>query len=159
MLAQLAAIPNQTIQPEPILPAGQIRRRQCAARFQRHGRPAPFDGVVTNVEASQVGSYLQASQQAFSLVSTSNVLGHGEGPKETPLTYVTPGQQATVTVDTYPGVEWNRVVHSSARLRVRSFSLLPAQNTPEIGSKSCQRIPMRCSDRKCRRQAAATPSG
>jgi membrane fusion protein, multidrug efflux system len=103
---------------------------------------APFDGIVTNVNAIQVGSYLQASQQAFSLVSASQIWVEAS-PKETELTYVRPGQPATISVDTYPGVEWKGVVDSISPASGSSFSLLPAQNTTGNWVKVVQRIPMR----------------
>lgn len=102
---------------------------------------APFDGIVTNVPALQVGSYLQAAQQAFSLVSTVNVWV-AASPKETELTYVQPGQAVTVTVDTYPGVEWHGTVSSISPASGSSFALLPAQNTTGNWVKVVQRIPM-----------------
>jgi len=105
---------------------------------------APFDGVVTNVNALQVGSYLQASQQAFSLVSTDR-LWIAANPKETELTYVKPGQEATIHVDTYPGVSWKGKVESISPASGSSFSLLPAQNTSGNWVKVVQRIPMRVS--------------
>ena len=64
-------------------------------------------------------------------------------PKETELTYVRPGQPATITVDTYPGVEWKGVVQSISPASGSSFSLLPAQNTTGNWVKVVQRIPMR----------------
>ncbi|MGO8013287.1 efflux RND transporter periplasmic adaptor subunit, partial [Rhizobium ruizarguesonis] len=64
---------------------------------------APFDGIVTNVNALQVGAYLEASQQAFSRGGT-NHLWIAASPKETERTYVKPGQTAEISVDTYPGV-------------------------------------------------------
>ena len=103
---------------------------------------APFDGVATNVNAIQVGSYLSAAQTAFSLVST-NDLWIEANPKETELTYVKPGQPVTVTVDTYPGVEWKGEVASVSPASESSFSLLPAQNTSGNWVKVVQRIPMR----------------
>jgi membrane fusion protein, multidrug efflux system len=103
---------------------------------------APFDGIVTNVDAIQVGSYLQTSQQAFSLVSSSHVWVQAS-PKETELTFVRPGQAATIAVDTYPGVEWKGVVDSVSPASGSSFSLLPAQNTTGNWVKVVQRIPMR----------------
>ena len=64
-------------------------------------------------------------------------------PKETELTYVRPGQRATVTVDTYPGVAWTGTVESISPASGSSFSLLPAQNTTGNWVKVVQRIPMR----------------
>jgi membrane fusion protein, multidrug efflux system len=59
------------------------------------------------------------------------------------LTYVRPGQQATVTVDTYPGLEWHGIVESISPAAAQEFSLLPAQNTSGNWVKVVQRIPMR----------------
>ena len=64
-------------------------------------------------------------------------------PKETELTYVRPGQKATVTVDTYPDVEWHGVVESVSPAAAQEFSLLPAQNTSGNWVKVVQRVPMR----------------
>ncbi len=103
---------------------------------------APFNGVVTNVDALQVGRYLESSQPAFSLVSSTD-LWIESNPKETELTYVRPGQKATISVDTYPDFEWHGTVASVSPASSSSFSLLPAQNTSGNWVKVVQRIPMR----------------
>ncbi len=103
---------------------------------------AQYDGVVTNVNSLQIGSYLKASQPGFNLVSNQNLWVQAS-PKETELTYVRPGQAATVTIDTYPGVEWTGRVESIDPASASSFSLLPAQNTTGNWVKVVQRIPMR----------------
>jgi membrane fusion protein (multidrug efflux system) len=141
-LAQLSGDPNQPIESNPFY----LQAKSGVDNAQRDLNDtivnAPFDGIVTNVNAIQVGSYLQASQQAFSLVSTSKIWVEAS-PKETELTFVRPGQPATVTVDTYPGVEWKGVVDSISPASGSSFSLLPAQNTTGNWVKVVQRIPMR----------------
>jgi membrane fusion protein (multidrug efflux system) len=103
---------------------------------------APFDGVVTNVDNLQLGAYLQASQQAFNLVSTDHIWVEAS-PKETELTYVKPGQPVQISVDTYPGIEWTGKVQTISPASSSSFSLLPAQNTSGNWVKVVQRIPMR----------------
>ncbi|RUT87310.1 HlyD family secretion protein [Mesorhizobium sp. M7A.T.Ca.US.000.02.1.1] len=103
---------------------------------------APFDGIVTNVDALQVGKYLPASQPAFSLISATDLWIAAE-PKETELTYVRPGQTATISVDSYPGAVWHGTVASISPASSSSFSLLPAQNTTGNWVKVVQRIPMR----------------
>jgi membrane fusion protein, multidrug efflux system len=103
---------------------------------------APFDGVATNVNAIQIGSYLQPAQTAFSLVSTQDMWIEAN-PKETELTYVKPGQTVTVSVDAYPGVTWTGEVASVSPASASSFSLLPAQNSSGNWVKVVQRIPLR----------------
>jgi membrane fusion protein, multidrug efflux system len=142
MLAQLGGDPNQPAEQNAFY-------RQALATVDDAQRDlndtvvkAPFDGVVTNVDALQVGKYLPASQPAFSLVSATD-LWVGASPKETELTYVRPGQKATITVDTYPGVEWTGTVASISPASSSSFSLLPAENTSGNWVKVVQRIPLR----------------
>lgn len=102
---------------------------------------APFDGITTNVPSLQVGAYLTAAQQGFSLVSTTNMWINAS-PKETELTYVKTGQKVTISVDAYPGVTWKGTVSSISPASGASFSLLPAQNTTGNWVKVVQRIPM-----------------
>jgi membrane fusion protein (multidrug efflux system) len=53
------------------------------------------------------------------------------------------GQPVTVTVDTYPDLEWHGTVESISPAAAQEFSLLPAQNTSGNWVKVVQRIPMR----------------
>ena len=100
---------------------------------------APFAGTVTDVPATAPGRYLPASTTAFYLVDTQHVWIEAT-PKETQLTYVRPGQPATVTVDTYPNVRWHGTVQSLSPAAAQEFSLLPAQNTSGNWVKVVQRI-------------------
>ena len=103
---------------------------------------APFDGVVTNVDALQVGAFLQPPQSGFSLVSSDH-LWVAASPKETELTNAQVGQGVTIEVDAYPGVTWHGTVDSISPASSASFSLLPAQNTTGNWVKVVQRIPVR----------------
>jgi membrane fusion protein (multidrug efflux system) len=97
---------------------------------------------VTNVTSIALGKYLAASTTAIHLVATDHVWIDAN-PKETELTYVRPGQTATVTVDTYPDVLWRGIVESISPAAAQEFSLLPAQNTSGNWVKVVQRILMR----------------
>jgi membrane fusion protein (multidrug efflux system) len=129
--------------------------RQARARLDEAQRQldhtviyAPFDGITTMVETVQPGMYLAASTAAFGLVSTDRVWIEAN-PKETELTYVTPGDTVDVTVDTYPGRHWACHVESIAPNSGSEFSVLPAQNTSGNWVKVVQRIPVRIGcDRK-----------
>jgi membrane fusion protein (multidrug efflux system) len=103
---------------------------------------APFAGIVTNVPAIAPGKFLPASTTAFYLVDTHHVWIDAT-PKETQLTYVRPGQLASVRVDTYPGVRWYGTVESLSPAAAQEFSLLPAQNTSGNWVKVVQRVQMR----------------
>jgi membrane fusion protein (multidrug efflux system) len=140
-LAQLGDDPNQPVEQNPFY----LQAKSGVDNAQRDLNDtvvrAAFDGIVTNVPSLQVGAYLQAAQQAFSLVSADHVWV-AASPKETELTYVEPGQPATITVDTYPDTEWKGTVSSISPASSSSFSLLPAQNTTGNWVKVVQRIPM-----------------
>lgn len=141
-LAQLGGNADQPIEQNPIYLEAKSAVDDAQRQLDDTVVKAPFDGTVTNVNALQIGSYLEAAQQGFSLVSTKNMWINAN-PKETELTYVKPGQPVTITVDTYPGVEWKGQVASVSPASGASFALLPAQNTSGNWVKVVQRIPMR----------------
>ena len=103
---------------------------------------AAFAGIVTNVPSIAPGKYLAASVTAFYLVDSDHAWVEAE-PKETEMTYVRPGQPVTVTVDTYPDVQWHGTVASISPAGAQEFQLLPAQNTSGNWVKVVQRIPLR----------------
>ncbi len=141
MLAQLGDA-SQPVEDNPFYKQAQSAVDAAQRDLNDAVVRAPFDGIVTNVDALQAGSYLRASQPGFSLISDTDLWVEAS-PKETELTYVAPGQRATVTVDTYPGVAWTGTVESISPASGSSFSLLPAQNTTGNWVKVVQRIPMR----------------
>ena len=140
-LAQLGGDPDQPIEQNPFY----LQAKSGVDNAQRDLNDtivrAPFDGVVTNVNAIQVGSYLQASQQAFSLVSTTAVWVEAS-PKETELTYVRPGQPATISVDAYPGrgMEGRRRQHQPG-VRLELLAACRPRTRPAIGSRSSSASP------------------
>ncbi len=142
MLAQLGGDPNQPVEQNPFYLQAESAVDNARRDLDDTVVRAPFAGVVTNVDSLQVGGYLPAAQPGFSLVSDENLWVEAS-PKETELTWVRPGQDATVTVDTYPGVTWSGTVDSISPASGASFALLPAQNTTGNWVKVVQRIPMR----------------
>jgi membrane fusion protein (multidrug efflux system) len=103
---------------------------------------APFGGIVTDVPSTAPGKYLAASTTAFYLVDTDH-LWVEVNPKETEMTYVRPGQPVTITVDTYPGLQWHGTVEGISPAAAQQFAMLPPQNTSGNWVKVVQRIPMR----------------
>jgi membrane fusion protein (multidrug efflux system) len=103
---------------------------------------APFDGIVTQVDTLQLGTYLKAATAGMGLVSTDRVWVEAN-PKETDLTNVKPGDPVELSVDTYPGHAWKASVDSIAPASGSEFSVLPAQNSSGNWVKVVQRIPLR----------------
>jgi membrane fusion protein (multidrug efflux system) len=146
---QLAAIaanlngdPNIPVEQYPRYRDAVAQRDEAARQLAHTVVKAPFAGIVTNVPSIALGKYLQASTTAFNLVTTDHVWVDAN-PKETELTHVRPGQPVTVTVDTYPEMQWGGTVESISPAAAQEFSLLPAQNTSGNWVKVVQRIPMR----------------
>src|SRR2546430_2580889 len=142
LAANLNADPDASIESHPkykdALAARDAAKRQLAHTVER----APFARIGTNVPSLQPGQYLAAAATGFNVVSTDHVWVQAS-PKETELTYVKPGQQVTVAVDTFPGQRWAGTVESISPASASSFSLLPAENTSGNWVKVVQRIPMR----------------
>jgi membrane fusion protein (multidrug efflux system) len=146
---QLAAIaanlngdPDGPVEQNPRYLDAVAQRDEAQRQLDHTVVKAPFAGIVTNVPSIAPGKYLAASTTAFYLVASDNAWVDSS-PKETELTYVRSGQPVTVTVDTYPGLQWHGSVESISPAAAQEFSLLPAQNTSGNWVKVVQRIPMR----------------
>jgi membrane fusion protein, multidrug efflux system len=150
-LRQQAAVQLAKLGGNPKGPVTQLPQySQAAAQVAEAQRQldhtvvrAPFGGIVTDVPSTAPGKYLAAaSTTAFYLVDTDH-LWVEVNPKETEMTYVRPGQPVTITVDTYPGLQWHGTVESIDPAAAQQFALLPPQNTSGNWVKVVQRIPMR----------------
>jgi len=103
---------------------------------------APEDGTVTKVEQVQVGDYVTTAQPLFALISASRVWIEANF-KETELTHMRPGQEATIAIDTYPDREFSARVESLSPGTGSAFSLLPPENATGNWVKVVQRLPVR----------------
>src|SRR4029077_7194852 len=140
--ASLDGDPAGPVEKNPRYLEAVAQRDEAARQLAHTVVRAPFGGIVTNVSSIAPGKYLQASMTAFYLVATDHAWVVAN-PKETELTYVRPGQDALVTVDTYPDTQWRGAVESVSPAAAQEFSLLPAQNTSGNWVKVVQRVPMR----------------
>ncbi len=141
-LARLAGNADIPVAQHPQYLQAQAQVEEAQRQLDHTVVTAPFGGTATNVPAIAAGKYLAASTTAFFLVDTDHAWIEAN-PKETELTYVRPGQSATVTVDAYPDIEWHGTVDSISPAAAQEFALLPAQNTSGNWVKVVQRIPMR----------------
>jgi membrane fusion protein (multidrug efflux system) len=141
-LAQLGGSVDARIEDNSSYLAAQAQVDKAKRDLARTTVQAPMPGIVTNVDALQIGEYLPASQAAFSLVSSADVWIEAN-PKESDLTYLKPGAPAAVTIDAYPGRVWQATVTSLAPATGTEFSVLPAQNATGNWVKVVQRVPIR----------------
>ncbi len=102
---------------------------------------APQDGVVTKVSQLQVGSYVNAAQPVFSLITDDVWIDANF--KEGDLAHMRPGQKATVKIDAHPGEALQAEVESISPGTGSSFSLLPPENATGNWVKVVQRVPVR----------------
>ncbi len=131
---------------DPDLPAEEhpdyklalAQRDKAALDLTRVEVKAPTAGVLANFDV-KVGEVVNASVPLFSLVDDSFMWVEANF-KETDLTYMREGQEATIEVDTYPGLEWHARVYSITPGTGSEFSLLPAQNSSGNWVKVVQRI-------------------
>ena len=141
-LATLGGKADAPVEQNPNYLAAQAQVDKARRDLNRTTVTAPIPGIVTNVDALQVGEYLPAAQPAFSLVSSADVWIEAN-PKESDLAYLKAGALAVVTIDAYPGREWQATVTSLSPATGTEFSVLPAQNATGNWVKVVQRVPIR----------------
>lgn len=141
-LVKLGGNPEKSVEELPEYQQAKAQLREAERELDHTVVRAPFSGTVTDVPSIAPGKYLAASTVAFYLVDTDH-LWIDATPKETELTHVRPGEQASITVDSYPGQTWRGVVESISPAAAQQFSLLPPQNTSGNWVKVVQRVPLR----------------
>lgn len=103
---------------------------------------APDDGVVTRVDDLQIGSFVNPGAPVFSLLSSRRIWIEANF-RETGLTHMRPGQDATIDVDAYPGRRFRAHIVSMSPGTGSDFSVLPPENATGNWVKVVQRLPVR----------------
>jgi membrane fusion protein (multidrug efflux system) len=101
---------------------------------------APMDGRVAR-KSVEAGSYVQVGQQLMAVVP--HQVWVVANFKETQLTLMRPGQEASIKVDAYPGREFSGKVESIQSGTGARFSLLPPENATGNYVKVVQRVPVK----------------
>jgi membrane fusion protein, multidrug efflux system len=103
---------------------------------------APEDGIVTRVDDLQVGNFVNAGATVFSLLSSRRIWIEANF-RETGLTYMRPGQEATIDVDAYPNRAFQAHIVSMSPGTGSDFAVLPPENATGNWVKVVQRLPVR----------------
>ena len=103
---------------------------------------APDDGIVARVDDLQVGNFVNSGAAVFSLLSSRRIWVEANF-RETGLTYMRPGQAATIDVDAYPGRRFRAHVVSMSPGTGSDFAVLPPENATGNWVKVVQRLPVR----------------
>jgi membrane fusion protein (multidrug efflux system) len=147
-LARLGGDANLPLEKYPQWQQAKAQLDEAQRQLDHTVIRAPFAGIVTMVDAVQIGTYLVSQTAALTntgaigLISTDRIWIDAN-LKETDLTYVKVGDSVDVTVDAYPGRVWAGKVESISPASGSEFSILPAQNASGNWVKVVQRIPVR----------------
>ena len=140
VLAQLGGNQALPVGQHPRYRSAQTIYDQAAVELKATTIRAPASGIVSNMKL-QVGEYAQAGKPIFSLIENQPIWVEAN-LKETQLTHILPGQQATIVADAYPDKIWESVVSNIAPATGAEFSILPPQNASGNWVKVVQRIPI-----------------
>ncbi len=141
MLAALVGNPNIATDDHPLVREKRAERDRAALDLARTTIAAPIGGTVVNVKL-QPGEQVRAMTPLFVVVAKTRPWVEAN-MKETDLTYVEPGQKASVVLDIYPDVTWAAEVASISPATGAEFAILPPQNASGNWVKVVQRLPVR----------------
>lgn len=102
---------------------------------------APEDGFVSKVNVRE-GQFVQQGSSLFSIVRDNDVWVVANF-KETQLEHIREGEKATISVDAFPGHEFEGRVASFSPATGARFALLPPDNASGNFVKIVQRLPVK----------------
>jgi len=149
LLQQQATTRNQLLG-DPNLPAEKYPPYQLASAALDQAKldlshttlRAPIAGIATQADNIQLGRYVAAGTPILSVVDDQHPWVDAN-PKETDITYLKPGQQVSLTIDSFPDRTFRGVVSSVSPGTGAQFSILPPQNASGNWVKVVQRVPVR----------------
>lgn len=140
VLAQFGGDPKQPDDRLPQYQQAKAALAQAKLDLEHTVITAPADGTIGRL-AIQPGDYIKAGNTALALITNRYYVE--ANLKETDLTHVNQGQQATVEVDAYPDRVWHARIASLSPATGAEYSILPAQNATGNWVKVVQRVPVR----------------
>lgn len=104
---------------------------------------SPVDGIVVKKNAHR-GEFVQAGQSVLLVVDSSRYWIEAN-IDETEIRFVKPGENAIVTLDSYPGVSLKGRVEEVGGATTSEFSLFSPQKLTGVFIKSTQKLPVKIS--------------
>ena len=138
----LAGDPDIEIDRHPTVRAAKSQLDRARLDLSYSVVRAPDDGIVTKVDNLQVGDFVNPGAAVFTLLSTREIWIEANF-RETGLTHMRPGQDATIDVDVYPGRTFKAHVVSMSPGTGSDFAVLPPENATGNWVKVVQRLPVR----------------
>jgi len=137
---QSAVLDAQESQLKAALDAKEAALQVAQANLQYTRIVAPSDGIVGERKV-RAGQMVSPGTQVISLVD--NTIWVQANYKETQLRHVARGDEAEVTVDTFPGLVLRGHVEEISPASGSQFALLPPDNATGNFTKIVQRIPVK----------------
>jgi len=141
-VAALDGDPNIAVDRHPSVRAAKAQLDQARLNLSYATVVAPDDGIATRVDDLQVGDYVNPGAAVFSMMSVRRIWFEANY-RETDLTHMRPGQEATISVDAYPGQTFKAHVVSMSPGTGADFAVLPPENATGNWVKVVQRLPVR----------------
>jgi membrane fusion protein (multidrug efflux system) len=141
-VAALNGDPNIEVDRHPTVRAAKAQLDRARLDLSYATITAPDDGTVARVEDLQVGNFVNAGAAVFSLMSSRRIWIEANF-RETGLTHMRPGQEATIDVDAYPDRKFKAHVVSMSPGTGSDFAVLPPENATGNWVKVVQRLPVR----------------
>jgi membrane fusion protein (multidrug efflux system) len=141
-VAALNGDPSIDIDHHPTVRAAKAQLDRARLDLSYATVTAPDDGVVTRVDDLQVGDFANPGAAVFSLLSSRRIWIEANF-RETGLTHMRPGQEATIDVDAYPDRKFKAHVVSMSPGTGSDFAVLPPENATGNWVKVVQRLPVR----------------
>ena len=141
-LNQLLNDPDLPIEKFPAYMQAAATLEQAQRDLDNTVLRAPIDGMATQVNNIQLGRLVTAGTPVFAVIDDTAPWVDAN-PKETDITNLQIGQQATVFVDTSPDTVFSGTVESVSPGTGAQFAILPPQNASGNWVKVVQRVPVR----------------
>jgi membrane fusion protein (multidrug efflux system) len=141
-VAVLNGDPNIAVDRHPTVREAKAQLDRARLDLSYEVVRAPDDGIVTKVDELQVGDFVNAGAAVFSMLSSHHVWIEANF-RETGLTHMRPGQDATIDIDTYPDRTFRAHVVSMSPGTGSDFAALPPENATGNWVKVVQRLPVR----------------
>jgi membrane fusion protein (multidrug efflux system) len=140
-VAALDGDPNIEISRHPTVQTAKASLDRAKLDYSYTQVYAPDDGTVANVEDLQVGDFVNPGAAVFSFLSSR--IWMEANFRETDLTHMRPGQEATISVDAYPDATFKAHIVSMSPGTGADFAVLPPENATGNWVKVVQRLPVR----------------
>jgi len=141
-LVELNGDANIAVDNHPVVRAALSQLDEALLYLSYSNVYAPDSGIVTKVEELQVGSYVNSGTATLALLSDKQPWVEANF-RETQLTHIRRGQQATISIDSDPTHRFTAHVVSISPGAGSDFALLPPENATGNWVKVVQRVPVR----------------